>query len=115
MRYSSHRYILGGIFLKRKEKEAYWSAKIKEYQNSGVALSEWCQTTEIAVHSMKYWLRKQSPVNHTADQETNWVACVVEESLEHSISLKVNHVDIEVTSGYDETLLLQVIRTLHQI
>jgi len=68
---------LGGNSLKRKEKEAYWSAKIDEYQNSGLALSEWCETTEVAVHSMKYWLRKQSPVNHTALQETSWVSCVV--------------------------------------
>ena len=101
--------------MKRKERETYWSAKIDEYQNSGIALSEWCETAEVSVHSMKYWLRKQSPVNKTADQEINWVSCVVEESIENSISLKVNHVDIEVTSGYDETLLLQVIRTLRQI
>ena len=102
--------------MKRKEKEAYWSAKIDEYQNSGLALSEWCETADVAVHNMKYWLRKQSPVNHhIALKETSWVSCVVEESIENPISLKVNHVDIEVTSGYDETLLLQVIRTLRQI
>ncbi|ARF13010.1 MULTISPECIES: IS66 family insertion sequence element accessory protein TnpA [Bacillales] len=101
--------------MKRKEKEAYWSAKIDEYQSSGLALSEWCDTAEVAVHNMKYWLRKQSPVNPATHQETSWVSCVVEESIEDSISLKVNHVDIEVTSGYDETLLLQVIRTLRQI
>ncbi|ARF15081.1 IS66 family insertion sequence element accessory protein TnpA [Sporosarcina ureae] len=62
--------------MKRKEKEAYWSTKIDEYQKSGLALSEWCETAEVAVHNMKYWLRKQSPVNHTAHQETQLIFCL---------------------------------------
>lgn len=101
--------------MKRKEKEAYWLAMIEEYRASGLSLVEWCQTSGIALHNMKYWLRKQSPINRESTEETSWVSCVVEEPKENSISLRINQVDIEVTSGYDETLLLQVIRTLRLV
>ena len=101
--------------MKRKEKEAYWLAKIEEYRASGLSLVEWCETGEVSVHNMKYWLRKQSPINRESTEETSWVSCVVEEPKENSISLRINQVDIEVTSGYDETLLLQVIRTLRLV
>ena len=101
--------------LKRKEKETYWLAKIEEYRNSGQSLVEWCETGGVALHNMKYWLRKQSPINRDSGQETGWVSCVIEEPKENSISLRINQVDIEVTGGYDETLLLQVIRTLRLV
>lgn len=101
--------------MKRKEKEVYWSSKIEEYRSSGLSLIEWCETADVAVHNLKYWLRKQSPVTQSSVQETRWVSCAVEEPKENSIFLKINHVDIEVTSGYDEELLLQVIRTLRLI
>lgn len=101
--------------MKRKEKETYWIVKIEEYRASGLSLVEWCETSDVALHYMKYWLRKQSPINRDSSQETSWVSCVVEEPKEKSISLRINQVDIEVTSDYDETLLLQVIRTLRLV
>ncbi|MET2870283.1 MULTISPECIES: IS66 family insertion sequence element accessory protein TnpB [Exiguobacterium] len=101
--------------MKRKEKETYWIVKIEEYRASGLSLIEWCETSDVALHNMKYWLRKQSPINRDSSQETSWVSCVVEEPKEKSISLRIDQVDIEVTSGYDETLLLQVIRTLRLV
>lgn len=106
---------MGGFTLKRKEKETYWIVKIEEYRANGLSLIEWCETSDVALHNMKYWLRKQSPINRDSSQETSWVSCVVEEPKEKSISLRIDQVDIEVTSGYDETLLLQVIRTLRLV
>ena len=101
--------------MKRKEKETYWLEKIEEYRASGLSLVEWCETGEVSVHNMKYWLRKQSPINRESNEETSWVSCIIEEPKGNSISLRINQVDIEVTSGYNETLLLQVIRTLRLI
>lgn len=101
--------------MKRKEKETYWLAKIEEYRASGLSLVDWCETGDVALHNMKYWLRKQSPISRDLNQETDWVSCVIEEPKENSISLRINQVEIEVTSGYDETLLLQVIRVLRSI
>ncbi|WP_392455222.1 IS66 family insertion sequence element accessory protein TnpA [Chryseomicrobium aureum] len=64
--------------MKRKEKEAYWLAMIEEYRASGLSLVEWCETSGIALHNMKYWLRKQSPINRESTEETSWVSCVVD-------------------------------------
>ncbi|WP_404825524.1 IS66 family insertion sequence element accessory protein TnpA, partial [Planococcus wigleyi] len=45
---------------------------------SGETLVQWCEKKDIKIHTMKYWLRKQSPVSKKS-QETAWVSCLVEE------------------------------------
>ncbi|WP_396212622.1 IS66 family insertion sequence element accessory protein TnpA [Exiguobacterium profundum] len=40
--------------MKRKEKETYWIVKIEEYRASGLSLVEWCETSDVALHNMKY-------------------------------------------------------------
>lgn len=63
---------------------------------------------------MKYWLRKQSPVSQEKP-ETAWVSCMVEEPVRNTITLKVKNVEIEVMSGFQDELLLKVLRTLEQL
>ena len=102
--------------MKRKEKELYWTNQISDYRQSGESLVQWCEKTEIKLHTMKYWLRKQSPVV-TEKPETAWVSCLVEEeeSLKDTITLKIKNVEIEVMSGFRDELLLKVLRTLDQL
>lgn len=100
--------------MKRKEKELYWIDQIRDYRQSGESLMQWCEKKEIKIYSMKYWLRKQSPVS-TELQETAWIPCVVEEPSSTSITLKVKNVEIEVLSGFQDELLLRVLRTLEEL
>lgn len=101
--------------MKRKEKELYWTGKISEYRESGETLVQWCERKDIKIHTMKYWLRKQSHVSKKS-QETAWVSCLVEEpSSETTLTLKIKNVEIEVMSGFQDELLLKVLRTLNQL
>ncbi|MCH4826778.1 IS66 family insertion sequence element accessory protein TnpA [Planococcus halocryophilus] len=101
--------------MKRKEKEIYWTGQISEYRQSGEPLVQWCEKNDIKIHTMKYWLRKQSPVSKKS-QETAWVSCLVEEPLsETTLTLKIKNVEIEVMSGFQDELLLKVLRTLNQL
>ena len=99
--------------MKRKEKELYWTEQISNYRQSGETLAKWCEKKEIKIHTMKYWLRKQSPV--AKKPETAWVSCLVEEPSSDSITLKIKNVEIEVMSGFRDDLLLRVLRTLEQL
>lgn len=98
----------------RKEKALYWSGQISEYRKSGETLVKWCEKNDIKIHTMKYWLRKQSPVSQEKP-ETAWVSCMVEEPVRNTITLKVKNVEIEVMSGFQDELLLKVLRTLEQL
>ena len=100
--------------MKRKEKELYWTDQISEYRKSGESLVQWCEKKDIKIHTMKYWLRKQSPVSKEKT-ETAWVSCVVEEPGRDTITLKIKHVEIEVMSGFQDELLLKILRTLNQL
>ena len=100
--------------MKRKEKELYWTDQISEYRQSGESLVEWCEKNDVKLHTMKYWLRKQSPVV-SEKSETAWVSCLVEENSKDTITLKIKNVEIEVMSGFQEELLLKVLRTLEQL
>ncbi len=100
--------------MKRKEKELYWMDQISDYRQSGKSLIQWCEKKEVKIHTMKYWLRKQSPVS-IESQETDWIPCVVEEPSSTSITLKVKNVEIEVLSGFQDELLLRVLRTLEEL
>ena len=100
--------------MKRKEKELYWTDQINQYRQSGESLVEWCEKNDVKLHAMKYWLRKQSPVA-TEKAETAWVSCMVEEPLRDAITLKIKNVEIEVMSGFQDELLLKVLRTLDQL
>ena len=100
--------------MKRKEKELYWTDQISEYRQSGESLVEWCEKNDVKLHTMKYWLRKQSPVVNEKT-ETAWVSCMVEEPSKEAITLKIKNVEIEVMSGFQDELLLKVLRTLDQL
>ena len=80
--------------MKRKEKEQVWLEKINEYRESGKSLVQWCADTDVAIHNMNYWLRKQAPITKVADQETSWVSCIVEGSASNVITLKMKNVEI---------------------
>lgn len=115
MRYSFQILILGRVFiLKRKEKELYWRDQISEYRQSGETLVQWCEKKDIKLYTMKYWLRKQSPVA-TEKPETTWVSCMVEEPSNGTLTLTIKNVEIEVMSGFQDELLLKVLRTLDQL
>ena len=100
--------------MKRKEKELYWMDQISDYRQSGESLIQWCEKKEVKIHTMKYWLRKQSPVS-IESQETAWIPCLIEEPSSTSITLKVKNVEIEVMSGFQDELLLRVLRTLEEL
>lgn len=100
--------------MKRKEKESYWTNQLIEYRQSGESLVQWCEKKDVKIHTMKYWLRKQSPVSQNS-QETAWVSCIVEEPSRETLTLKIKNVEIEVMSGFQEELLLKVLRTLEKL
>ncbi|MDJ0332954.1 hypothetical protein [Planococcus sp. S3-L1] len=75
--------------MKRKEKELYWMDQISDYRQSGESLIHWCEKKEIKIYTMKYWLRKQSPVA-TESHETAWISCVVEEPSSPSVTAKLD-------------------------
>ena len=50
-----------------------------------------------------------------ADTETTWISCIMEEQAQDAITLKVKNVQIEVTSGFKDYLLLKILRALDQL
>jgi len=101
--------------MNRKEKEQVWLEKINEYRESGKSLSQWCTDTGVAIHNTNYWLRKQAPITTVSEPETSWISCIVEGAASEVITLKMKNVENEVTSGFQDELLLQIIRVLDRL
>ena len=64
---------------------------------------------------MNYWLRKQAPVKKVVGPKTSWVPCKVEEHTQDLINLKIKNIQIEVTSGFEDELLLRILRVLERL
>ena len=45
------------------EKIALWEERIKEKQDSGLSVEEWCQQNQLTKHSYYYWKKRIETIN----------------------------------------------------
>ncbi|MDP3488335.1 MAG: transposase [Bacillota bacterium] len=91
----------------KEERRKIWASRVAEYRSSGQSVSQWCQKHGVKEQQMWYWLKKE----REAATPTKWVPVELGAEI-GSVTLRVAHVSIEVCRGFDQELLLSVIRAL---
>jgi hypothetical protein len=99
--------------LSRNQKSEEWLHLIDEYQNSGLSVAVWCHQNQKNINTFRYWLRKIRNENPISNQEQQWVAVSVKEDLDSPrIKVKLGIFVIEISSGFDQKLLADIVTTL---
>lgn len=99
-----------------------WTARIKEYRSSGERVSVWCERHAVSTRQFYYWMRKlkmAEPQRQRASH-SGWVSVLMSETDESSaevvpLIVRIGPASIEVRSGFEPSLLAEVVRTLKAI
>ncbi|WP_017753734.1 IS66 family insertion sequence element accessory protein TnpA [Calidifontibacillus oryziterrae] len=93
-----------------------WERRIAVFRASGQPQTKWCEANELNIHQLKYWLKKIEGPKSASTPLSKWVPVTmddqVDDSSESTIQIKMGQASIEVKSGFDPTLLANVVRTL---
>jgi len=98
-----------------KERKQQWEARIEAYKSSGLSKKEFCKQHNISVRQLYYWLRKESLKEQT-DNTVQWLPVNLSGQEDTSgcdfLTVKVGPAVIEVRQGFNEKLLLDVVKVL---
>ncbi|MCE7793321.1 hypothetical protein K8O68_12910 [Salipaludibacillus sp. CUR1] len=100
-----------------QEYRELWADRITQYKASGLSVVKWVETQEgITVHQVRYWIKKfnQEKKNETS---STWLPVNVTKppaaQTKSVIKIEISEdFKVEVSSGFDETALRDVIRVL---
>ncbi|MBM7581799.1 hypothetical protein JOD02_000636 [Caldicoprobacter guelmensis] len=97
------------------ERRQQWKARIEAYRASDLSAKEFCKQHNISEKQLYYWLRKESPKEQT-DNTVQWLPVSLSGQEDTSgcdfLTVKVGPVVIEVRQGFNEKLLLDVVKVL---
>jgi hypothetical protein len=97
------------------ERRQQWKARIEAYKASGLSKKEFCKQHNISTRQLYYWLRKESLKEQT-DNTVQWlpVSLSGQEDISRCdfLTVKVGPAVIEVKQGFNEKLLLDVVKVL---
>lgn len=100
------------------ELHARWRDRLEDQRTSGLSIAAWCRQHHIPDHQFYYWKKKFSPKDQ-GEQVVEWVPVVSTDidkpesaHRDHGITISVGTVSIAVQPGFNEALLLDVIRVL---
>lgn len=100
-----------------------WEPRVRDYWQSGLKAAEWCTLSGLSIHKLRYWIAKVNEVfdagesnpTKTADQNAcfGWAAVeIVDTNKSSGIAIFIGTARIEVTSGFDKSLLSDVLQVV---
>jgi hypothetical protein len=103
--------------MSRTEQRLEWEKRIEEFKASGLSAAAWCKMQDLKPHRFNYYLCKDKPLKPSTPPTTRWLSVEIENSevapdQMPALLVKVGEATIEVKSGFDPTLLCQLVRTL---
>ena len=97
------------------ERRQQWKARIEAYRDSGLSVKEFCKQHNISTRQLYYWLRKETLKEQT-DNTVQWLPVSLSSkediALSDFLTVKVGPAVIEVRQGFNEELLLHVVKVL---
>ncbi|OWZ84678.1 IS66 family insertion sequence element accessory protein TnpA [Natranaerobius trueperi] len=100
-----------------------WKKHIAEFRSSGMTTREWCNTHNLSITKLRYWLRKykdQDLNNYKSTSETQWLPLKVDNTNQvepetSQMTVKVGQASIKVGPNFDSQLLKDLVRTLSEL
>src|SRR5690606_42149241 len=98
------------------EKRQKWASQVASFKASDLSAAAWCAAHDVKAHQLYYWINKFISEDEPAVKETQWLSMEVG-GLDTShqtevLNIKVGKATIEVSPGFNPSLLSEVIRTL---
>jgi len=97
------------------ERRQQWKARIEAYKDSGLSAKEFCKQQNMSTRQLYYWLRKETLKEQTGNT-VQWLSVSLsgqeDTSLSSFLTVKVGPAVIEVREGFNEKLLLDVVKVL---
>jgi len=97
------------------ERRQQWEARIEAYGASGLSEREFCRQHNITIRELYYWLRKETLEEQTGNT-VQWLPVSLtgkeDIALSDFLTVKVGPAVIEVRQGFNEELLLHVVKVL---
>jgi hypothetical protein len=98
-----------------EETTAYWKQQVQTFQKSGLSRIAYCEQNQIKTFQFDYWRHKFSEPKETRSR-SGWIPVRIKENARQETSggicLKVGKVEIEITRGFDQKLLAEVLRVI---
>jgi len=102
-----------------------WEPRVLDYWQSGLKAVEWCTLNGLSIHKLRYWIAKVNEVSEsgesnlakTGDQNVGfgWAAVeIVDSNKSSGIAICIGSARIEITSGFDKSLLSDVLQVVTQ-
>lgn len=89
-----------------------WKQYIEDYRSSGLTATAWSEKNKKSVHKLRYWITQFNKENKKV-QEKQWISVPIKkqcpDELHPSINLKIGFITIEVNSGFDKNVLMDVL------
>ncbi|SFQ47472.1 IS66 family insertion sequence element accessory protein TnpA [Caldicoprobacter faecalis] len=97
------------------ERGQQWKARIEAYKASCLSAREFCRQHSITTRQLYYWLRKETLKEQTGNT-VQWLPVSLSSkediALSDFLTVKVAPAVIEVREGFNEGLLLHVVKVL---
>ena len=95
-----------------EETTAYWKQQVQKFQESGLSRIAYCEQNQIKTFRFDYWRHKFSEPKERRSRSA-WIPVRIKEDAGQErpcgICLKVGRVEIEITRGFDQELLAEVL------
>lgn len=98
------------------EKRKMWGSRVAAFKASGQSALAWCTAHDLKPHQLYYWISKFKSEDEPVVNQTQWLSMEVGEldTIHQSqiLKIRVGKAIIEVSPGFDASLLSDVVRTL---
>ena len=101
----------------REELAQEWRERLQDFAESEMTVQAWCRFNRVTIHQYYYWRRRLAAANTDQAVKGNWIAVPVVDtlappSLPSGITLRIAGAEIEVTPGFDPSILRAVVQAL---
>ena len=94
----------------RKANRAAWVDRIADFRASGLSAPQWCAAHGLKIHQFRYWLKKlENPL--PTQTAVRWLPVDIS-APEPALTVRIGVAAIEVRTGFDPQLLVEVVKTL---
>jgi len=100
----------------KQELRQQWSERIVEYKASGQNQTTWRKENNISLRQLSYWLKKEKSETGASEPSPQGMSLKLNQQEEspgnNALHIKVGPATIEVKPGFNQTLLLDVLKVL---
>ena len=99
-----------------EETIAYWKQQVEAFEKSGMSRSAFCEQNQLKIYGLDYWRRRFLKPKKRGEVKSGWIPLQVKDNAgqekTESICLRIGKVEIEIGRGFDQELLVEVLRVV---